>query len=59
MIDKNRMIFFNTAYMKYYQGNWNVDVPVNGGSFIKTHRWGGEVFNFLPYEGIRNNVWLC
>jgi hypothetical protein len=52
MINKNKMIFFNTAYMKKYQGNWNVDVPINGGAFIKQNGWGGEVFNFQPFEGI-------
>jgi hypothetical protein len=52
MINRNRMIFFNTAYMKKYQGHWNVDRPINGGSFIADKGWGGEVFNFQPYQGM-------
>jgi hypothetical protein len=53
MINKNRMIFFNTAYMNKYQGNYIVDdVPINGGEYIKLNKWGGEVFNFKPFEGI-------
>jgi hypothetical protein len=52
MISINRMIFFNTAYMKNYQGNWLIDVPHYGGEFIKQNRWGGEVFNFKPFQGM-------
>lgn len=51
MIDRNKMVFFNIAYMKKYQGDWLVDKPTNGGRFISQYRWGGEVFNFLPHEG--------
>jgi len=52
MITKSKMVFFNIAYMEKYQGHWDVDVPVNGGAFIKLNGWGGEAFNFQPYEGM-------
>jgi hypothetical protein len=51
MIDRNRMVFFNTAYMREYKGQWQIDRPINGGSFISQNGWGGEVFNFQPYKG--------
>ncbi len=50
MVDRNRMVFFNVAWMREYKGNWCIDVPVNGGSFIKENGWGGEVYNFQPYN---------
>ena len=52
MIDKDRVIFFNIAWMKNYQGNWETDIPVNGGQWIKEHGWGGEVYNFQPLDGM-------
>ena len=52
MTDKSKVVFFNTAYMRDYRGRWRVDVPVNGGLFISQNGWGGEVFNFQPYEGM-------
>ena len=51
MIDRYKMVFLNTAYMKDYKGNWNVDKPINGGAFIPRNGWGGEVYNFQPYQG--------
>ena len=52
MINRSKMIFFNTAWMEKYNGNWTVDVPENGGSFIDDNGWGGEVYNFQPYNGM-------
>lgn len=52
MIDRDRMVFFNIAWMREYKGNWDIDVPVNGGSFIRENGWGGEVYNFQPYNGM-------
>jgi len=52
VIDKNRMVFFNIAWMREYKGNWTIDVPVNGGSFIRENGWGGEVYNFQSYNGM-------
>lgn len=51
MTSRNKMVFFNIAWMREYKGNWSTDVPVNGGSFIKERGWGGEVYNFQPYNG--------
>jgi hypothetical protein len=52
MINRDRIVFFNIAWMKQYSGDWINDVPVNGGSFIKDFHWGGEVYNFQPYNGM-------
>lgn len=52
MIDRNRMVFFNIAWMREYQGNWILDKPVHGGSFIGEKGWGGEVYNFQPFDGM-------
>lgn len=45
-----KILFCNIAWMKYYKGVQDYDIPVNGGSHIKEHKDGGEVFNFDPVE---------
>lgn len=45
-----KVIFCNIAYMKNYCGTVN-DVPVNGGKYIAEYNDGGEVYNFLDYNG--------
>lgn len=50
MINRERMVFFNIAYMEKYQGDWENDIPINGGSAIGQYDWGGEVYNFQPYK---------
>ena len=50
MEDGIKVIFFNIAWMRQYNGNWENDKPVHGGKWIKEHGWGGEVYNFQPYE---------
>ena len=52
MINQGKMVFFNIAWMRNYQGNWKEDIPVNGGDFIRRNHWGGEVYNFQPYQHI-------
>jgi len=52
MVDGTRMVFFNIGWMREYKGNWQNDKPVNGGRWIKEHGWGGEVFNFQPFNGL-------
>jgi len=47
----NRIVFFNVAWMKEYRGITPQDIPVHGGSYIRTHGHGAEVFNFQPYAG--------
>lgn len=48
---KEKVIFLNTAWMKYYEGKNEDDKPVNGGSYIKDYKTGGEVYNFQDYNG--------
>lgn len=45
-----KVIFCNISYMKNYCGSEN-DTPVNGGKYIEENSDGGEVFNFLDYNG--------
>lgn len=45
-----KVIFCNIAYMKYYRGIAD-DIPRNGGKYIKENNTGGEIFNFLDYNG--------
>lgn len=45
-----KVIFCNISYMKNYCGSEN-DIPVNGGKYIEENNDGGEVFNFLDYNG--------
>ena len=51
MIDGNRMVYFNIAWMREYQGNWQNDEPIHGGQWIEENKWGGEVYNFQPFKG--------
>lgn len=51
MIDGTRMVFFNIAWMREYQGDWQNDVPIHGGRWIEENKWGGEVYNFQPFKG--------
>ncbi len=48
MNNKTRYIFLRIAWMKYYQGVDEYDIPEGGGSFVAEHQYGGEVFNFYP-----------
>lgn len=42
-----KILFFNIAWMDYYQGNTN-DKMQGGGKHIEKYGWGGEMFNFKP-----------
>ncbi|MDE6540368.1 MAG: hypothetical protein K2K66_09270, partial [Ruminococcus sp.] len=46
-----RIIFCNTSHMTGYCGTENGDIPVNGGKFPKKNKTGGEIYNFLDYDG--------
>jgi len=52
VITRDKIIFFNTAWMEQYNGNWIVDVPINGGRWVNENKFGGEVFNFQPLQSI-------
>ncbi|WP_143319057.1 hypothetical protein [Clostridium sp. HBUAS56010] len=45
-----RILLCNIAWMKYYKGVTDQDIPVNGGSYITEHKAGGEVHNFYPID---------
>ncbi|HEY5537002.1 MAG TPA: DUF3883 domain-containing protein [Ignavibacteria bacterium] len=46
-----KYIFLRIAWMKYYQGVKVDDIPTGAGSWVEEHHDGGEVYNFLPFEG--------
>lgn len=47
---RTKLIFLNVGWMERYEG-LNGDIISGGGSFIAKHRYGHEMFNFLPWEG--------
>jgi len=47
----DKIVFFNIACMKRYQGITGGDKPMHGGAFIEEQGYGGEVYNFQPFEG--------
>ncbi len=44
-----KMVFFNIAWMEYYEGITPADRPLHGGGFVEDKGWGAEVYNFQPY----------
>lgn len=44
----NKVLFCNIAWMKYYQGTTEDDIPVNGGEFVDKNHDANESLNFLP-----------
>jgi uncharacterized protein DUF3883 len=47
----NKIIFFNTGWMREYKGIKDDDVIEGGGKHIQREGWGGEIYNFLEHEG--------
>ncbi|MBR5297974.1 MAG: hypothetical protein IKU29_08960, partial [Parabacteroides sp.] len=45
-----KVVFCEVAWMKYYNGVTDDDMPKNGGKYIKEYNDGGEVYNFTPYN---------
>ena len=43
-----KILSCNIAWMKWYKGYRNSDIPVNGGSYVKKTRQGEENDNFWP-----------
>jgi hypothetical protein len=53
-VKKERLLFSKIAYMREYKGLHNGEVhdkPEYGGGFVQEHGWGGEMYNFKPYNG--------
>lgn len=46
------VVFCEVAWMKYYAGIKNGDIPKNGGKWIKENNTGGEIYNFTPHNHI-------
>jgi hypothetical protein len=44
------LLVLNVGWMKNYKGLKD-DQLTNGGAYVREHGWGGEIFNFLPFEG--------
>ncbi len=44
---KRRVLFCNTAYMKYYRGITKDDIPINGGRYVDEEFDATEKYNFL------------
>lgn len=47
-----KIIFLRTAWMEYYEGVTPDDIPKGAGSYVATHKTGGEVYNFRNENGI-------
>jgi hypothetical protein len=45
------MVFFRVGWMNQYQGVTANDGIVGGGSYVDTHGFGFEAFNYKPFEG--------
>lgn len=43
-----KILFCNIAWMKWYKGYRNNDMPVNGGSYVQDNQEGEENDNFWP-----------
>jgi 5-methylcytosine-specific restriction enzyme A len=46
----HRVYFLNVGWMGRYRG-LEGDKIIGGGKYVEEHRFGHEVFNFLPYRG--------
>jgi hypothetical protein len=44
-----KIIFFNTGWMDFYQGI-SQDKIIGGGEHVETHGWGGEMLNFKIFR---------
>lgn len=44
------LVVLNIGWMEKYKG-LEEDQLTDGGAFVWEHGWGGEIFNFLPFEG--------
>lgn len=53
-----RVLFCNIAWMKYYKGTWDGDIPVNGGSYVNKNQYANEDLNFLAIPD-DNDVFVC
>jgi uncharacterized protein DUF3883 len=45
------MVFLNIGWMNEYKGLDGGDTIQGGGAWVQEHGFGGEIFNFLPFQG--------
>jgi hypothetical protein len=50
-IDKTKILLVRTAWMKYYEGRANIDIPRSGAKYILHNKIGGEINNFKNRNG--------
>ena len=48
--DRDKVIIFNVGWMTYYRGLEEDEIE-RGGAYITDHGYGGEIYNFLPFNG--------
>ncbi len=46
-----KIILCRTAWMKYYEGRANIDIPRSGAKYILKNKTGGEIYNFKNRNG--------
>lgn len=46
-----KILFCNIAWMKYYSGIRDDDIPYNGGKYVDINKEGGEIYNFQDFNG--------
>lgn len=46
------VILCRVCWMERYQGVSDKDKAIGGGSFVKEHAFGHEVYNFKPFQGM-------
>jgi hypothetical protein len=44
-----KILFCNIAWMKYYRGTSDEDIPINGGSYVDKNHRANEELNFAPF----------
>ena len=47
---KEPLLLLNVGWMKKYKGLED-DELTDGGAYVGEHGWGGEILNFLPFQG--------
>lgn len=46
-----KIMLVKIAWMKYYEGRANIDIPMSGAKYIKENKKGGEIYNFKDTGG--------
>lgn len=54
-----RILFCNIAWMKYYKGIFDDDIPQHGGSYVEKTHDAWESINFLPVINITTEEYYC